>query len=110
MKNGYDVDLLLTSGLLSNYLFEHPTSRKAAEISFWIGWSEKYLKRESFFGSGDLFLKQCIKKYPKSPMAKECLKEYKESIEFEFSGSSGTKIPQDIKYEIDNLEILIKKP
>ena len=106
--DGYDVDLLLTSGLLSNYLFENPSSPKAPEISFWIGWAEKYLKRESFFGSGDLFLKQCVKRYPKSSVAKKCFDEYKDSIEFQFTGSSGTRIPQDIQKELDDLAKLIK--
>ena len=106
---GYDVDLLIASGLLSNYFFENPTSAKAAEISYWLGWAEKYLKRENFFGSGDLFLKQCIKHYPKNPTAKKCLEEYKDSVEFEFSGSGGTSIPKDVQKELDDLEKLIKK-
>jgi hypothetical protein len=106
---GYDVDLLIASGLLSNYFFENPTSAKAAEISYWLGWAEKYLKRENFFGSGDLFLKQCIKHYPKNPTAKKCLEEYKDSVEFEFSGSAGTSIPKDVQKELDDLEKLIKK-
>ena len=105
---GYDVDLLISSGLLSNYFFENPTSTKAAEISYWLGWAEKYLKRENFFGSGDLFLKQCIKHYPKNPTAKKCLEEYKDSVEFEFSGSAGTSIPKDVQKELDDLEKLIK--
>ena len=106
---GYDVDLLISSGLLSNYFFENPNSTKAAEISYWLGWAEKYLKRENFFGSGDLFLKQCIKHYPKNPTAKKCLEEYKDSVEFEFSGSAGTSIPKDVQKELDDLEKLIKK-
>ena len=105
---GYDVDLLISSGLLSNYFFENPTSAKAPEISYWLGWAEKYLKRENFFGSGDLFLKQCIKHYPKTQTAKKCLEEYKDSVEFEFSGSSGTSIPKDVQKELDDLEKLIK--
>lgn len=107
--DGHDVDLLLSSGLLSNYLFENPQSKMAPEIIYWIGWSEKYLKRENFFSSGDLFLKQCIKRYPKSAIARKCLEEYRDSVEFEFSGSSGTNIPQDIKKELNDLESQIKK-
>lgn len=107
-SGGYDVDLLIASGLLSNFLFENPASKKAPEISFWLGWAEKYLKRENYFGSGDLFLKQCIKRYPTHPIAKNCLAEYKESVEFEFSGSSGMNIPSDIQKELKDLGKLIK--
>ena len=105
----HDVPLLMTSGLLSNYLFENPNSKMAPEISYWLGWTEKYLKREQFFGSGDLFLKQCIKRYPNNPVAKKCLEAYRESIEFEFSGSAGTNLPEDIKRELKDLEKLIFK-
>lgn len=104
-----DIDLLFTSGLLSNYLFENPSSKMAPDISYWLGWAEKHLKRDDFFGSGDLFLKQCIKKYPKHPMAKKCLDEYRESLEFEFSGSSGTQIPADVEKELLELSRNIKK-
>lgn len=105
----YDVDILLASGLLSNYLFINPSTKIAPEISYWLGWTEKHLKRGNFFGSGDLFLKQCIKRYPKSPIAQKCLDEYKESVEFDFSGSSGTNIPDDVKQELKDLEKLISK-
>lgn len=108
-ESGWDVDLLFASGLLSNYLFENPTSTSAPEIGYWIGWAEKYLKREKFFGSGNLFLKQCIKRYPGHAIAKECLSEYQESVNFDFSGSSGTHIPDDVKRELDGLSDLIKK-
>lgn len=105
----HDVDLLLGSGVLSNYFFENPTSKLAPKLSFWLGWTELYLKREEFFGSGDLFLKQCVRRYPKDPVAKECLATYKDSVDFEFSGSSGTAIPSDIKAELKELEELVRK-
>ena len=104
-----DVDLLLASGLLSNYLFENPETRMAPDLSFWLGWSEIYLKRENFFGSGDRFLKQCIRKYPAHPMALQCFDVYKENVQFEFSGSAGTNIPADIEKELKQLESLIRK-
>jgi hypothetical protein len=105
----YDVDFLLISGLLSNYLFENPESPKAAELNYHLGWAEKFLKREQFFGSGDRFLKQCIRRYPTNPVAKKCLEEYRESVNFEFSGSAGTSIPLEIQNEIEDLQGLIKK-
>ena len=104
-----DVDLLLSSGLLSHYFFENPETKLAPDLSFWLGWSEIYLKREDFFGSGDRFLKQCVRRYPKHPMAKQCFDTYKENVEFEFSGSAGTNIPADMKEELKQLEALIKK-
>jgi len=103
-------DLLLASGLLSNYFFENQSTPSAPEIIYWLGWMEKRLKKEEFMSSGDLFLKQCIKHYPKHKMAKECLKEYRESIEFDFSGSSGTDIPEEVEREFNGLKKLIENP
>lgn len=103
------VDLLAASGLLSNYFYEHPKSAQAPELNFWLGWSEKFLKRENFFGSGDYFLKQCVRRYPESKIAKECYDEYEESVTFDFTGSSGTNIPTDVQGELRDLKKLIKK-
>jgi hypothetical protein len=104
-----DVDLLLASGLLSHYFFENPDTKLAPDLSFWLGWAEIYLKRENFFGSGDRFLKQCIRRYPKHPIAQQCFETYNENVEFEFSGSAGTNIPADMREELKQLESLIKK-
>lgn len=107
-ENEYDIDHLLISGVLSNFLYKNPKSELAAEINYWIGLSEKYLKREHFFGSGDLFFKQCVQRYPENPIASKCLEEYKESVEFEFSGSSGTHIPSEIKKELEDMKNRLK--
>lgn len=104
----YKVDLLLASGLLSNYFFENQDTPSAAQLSFWLGWIEKRLKKEKFLSSGDMFLKQCIRKYPGHPIASTCLQEYKESVEFDFTGSSGTAIPDEIQSEINNLDKLVR--
>lgn len=109
LTEGHQIDLLFASGLLSNYLFENTQSKLAPELSFWLGWIEKNLERENYFGSGDLFLKQCVKRYPKHPIAKDCFNEYKESVEFDFSGSGGTDIPEEVKKELDELAKLIHR-
>lgn len=109
-EDAYKVDLLLASGLLSNYFFQTQNSPSAPELTYWIGWIEKRLKKEDFLSSGELFLKQCIKKYPKSLIAQECYSEYKESMEFNFTGSSGTHIPNEIVKELNELKSLMTKP
>ena len=42
-------------------------------------------------------------------MAKKCYDEFKDSVEFEFSGSSGTHIPAEMKDELNELKALIIK-
>lgn len=108
-NDAFQVDLLFAGGILSNYFFENQNSSMAPEISYWIGFIEKRLKKENFLSSGDLFLKQCIQNYPSHPYAKKCLNEYRESIEFDFSGSRGTDIPKEIKEQFKELENLLRE-
>jgi hypothetical protein len=108
-KDEFKVDLLFASGLISTYFFENQKTPSAPEIGLWLGWIEKRLKKDEFMSSGDLFLKQCIRKYSNHPVAKECLKEYKESVEFDFTGSGGTSIPEEILKELKDLENMIKE-
>jgi hypothetical protein len=105
----FDVDLLFASGLLSNFFFENPQSALAPDLMLWLGRAEKYLQRENFFGSGDHFLKLCVKRWPASAAAKKCLDEYKESMTFQFTGSRGTDMPPEIQSELKELEALVKK-
>ena len=110
-NDAFKVDLLLASGIISHYFFENQDSQSAPELSMWLGFIEKRLKKEDFMGTGDLFLKQCIRKYPHHPIAKECFKEYKESVLFDFTGSRGTEIPTEVNDELEELnkKILEKK-
>jgi hypothetical protein len=104
-----DVHLLTASGILSRFMFNTPESSLAPEINYWLGWMELRLKRDHFFCSGDFFLKQCIRRYPKSPVAPNCLRELKEDVTFQYSGSSGTHIPEDVSRDLKALEKLIEK-
>ena len=106
-KDEFKVDLLFASGIISTYFFENQNSPSAPEIGLWLGWMEKRLKKDEFMSSGDLFLKQCIRKYSKHPVAKECLEEYRESVEFDFTGSGGTSVPKEIARELEELEKLV---
>ncbi len=102
-----DVDLLAASGILSRFLFNNPTTSLAPEINYWLGWMELRLGRDHYFSTGDFFLKQCIRRYSKNPIAMRCLSELKNDLTFKFSGSSGTHIPEDVVKELKDLEHLI---
>jgi hypothetical protein len=104
----YDVDLLITSGILSNYLTDHPKTKYAPEILYWNGISESRLSKNMFFTLGDLYLKECITRYPKSKVAIKCYNEYENEIQFRFTGTLGTQIPKSKKQELKKLKSLIK--
>ncbi len=104
-----DVTLLISSGVLLNYLVENPSTDLAPEILYWLSLVEHRMSQTYFFSLGDLYLKDCIKKYPSSPYAKKCYQEYADSIETGYSGSAGTDIPAEEKRELLKLKNLLKK-
>lgn len=108
-EDKYKPDLLLASGLLSVYFFQNPQVGSAPILNYWLGKIEGELRKDDFLSSADLFLKQCIKKYPLHPVAKKCLATLKENNEFMYSGSRGTEIPPEVEAEIEELKALIER-
>jgi hypothetical protein len=104
-----DMTLLVSSGVLFNYLIEKPETKLAPEILYWLSFGEKRLSLSHYFSLGDTYLKDCIRKYPDSPFARKCYAEYADSIEAGYSGSSGTNIPKEEKDELNALKSLIDK-
>lgn len=103
-----DVALLISSGVLLNYLVENSTSELAPEILYWLSLAEHRMSQSYFFSLGDLYLKDCITKYPASPYAKKCYQEYADTIEAGYTGSSGVDIPVEEKRELIRLKSLLK--
>lgn len=103
-----DITLLVAAGVLSKHLNDHPKTKLAPEILYWLSIAERRLSNTYFFSLSDLYLKDCIKLYPKSRYAKKCYAEYAENIEFGYSGSSGTDIPVEEKRELERLKALLK--
>ena len=105
----YKPDLLLASGILSVYFFQNPQTKSAPILNYWLGRIETELKKDEFLSSADLFLKQCIKKYPLHPIAQKCFASLKENSEFMYSGTRGTEIPAEVQAELNELKSLIER-
>lgn len=103
-----DVTLLIGSGVLSKYLNDAPKTKLAPEILYWLSIAERRLSNTYFFSLSDLYLKDCVKLYPKSKYARKCYNEYAENIEFGYSGSGGTDIPAEEKQELERLKGFLK--
>ncbi len=103
-----DISLLIASGVLSKYLHDHPKSSSAAQILYWLSVAERRLSNTYFFTISDLYLKDCIKLYPKTSYAKKCYGLYEDNLKFGFTGSSGQDIPPEETVELSRLRKLLK--
>ncbi len=103
-----DMTLLISSGVLSNFLADNSLTSQTPEILYWLSIAERRLSQTYFFSLADLYLKDCIKRYPASPIAKKCYQEYADNLEVGYSGSAGTVIPQEEKTELLKLKALLK--
>jgi hypothetical protein len=98
---------LRVSGVLYEYLFQHPTGPETPEILYLLARAEYALGSDFFFSLSDLYLKECIVTYPKSEIAKECYREYEESVVVSYSGSSGTHLPADVQKNLRRLKSMV---
>jgi hypothetical protein len=104
----HDITLLISSGILSKYLSDTPSSDLTPEVLYWLAVAERRLSTTYFFSLSDIYLKECVTQYSKSEYAKKCYQEYEDNIIFGYSGSSGTDLPPEEKRELEKLKSLIK--
>jgi len=98
------------SSVLYQYLDAYPTTPLKPEILYWLSFSERRYPHQSLYVLPDLYLKQCVLDYPQSPVAKQCLAEYEDSVTLGFTGSSGTHIPDDVTQELNTMRQLVGAP
>lgn len=92
-----DITLLISSGILSKYLIDNPHSKQAPAILYWMAIAENQLSENFFFSTGEAYLKDCIRNYPKDPFAEKCYHEFSKVLTASFSGSGGISIPTEEK-------------
>lgn len=103
-----DITLLVASGVLSKFLNDHPKTKNTPEILYWISVAERRLSNTYFFTISDLYLKDCVKLYSKSPYARKCYNLYENNVENAFMGSGGVDVPPSERHELAKLRGLLK--
>lgn len=104
-----DMKLLALTGVLTKFLNFKPNSKEAPRALYWLGIAEERLNFSFFYSLGEMYLKECVERYPKHAYAKKCYQKYEEIITTGFSGSAGTDIPSDEQKELNRLKSLISK-
>ncbi len=100
---------LRLSGYLYEYLNKNPESTLRPEVYYWLSFCENRWQGFAFDSLPDMYLKKCIMEFPKSTIAGQCYKEYKELVTMAYTGSSGTNIPADVSKELESLKSMIEK-
>jgi len=101
------VDLLILSGRVFELMKLNRVIQDDAKALFWLGFADRQLNFSYYFSMADIYLTECIEKYPRNPVAKRCLSEYRSSVKMGYTGSAGENIPKVLQDKIKNYEQLI---
>ena len=101
---------LTVSGILYEYLNLHPTTPLRPDILYWLALCDRSLNNNFFYSLSDLYLKECINDFPKSPVAQKCFEEYEANTTFSYTGSSGVHVPKKVRDELDELRKKVNGP
>lgn len=101
------IPYLRVSGILYEYLHLHPTAAATPDILYWLAVCERSIDDSFFYSLADLYLKECVLKFPTSPIATSCYKEYEIETIASYSGSAGTFLPPEIRTELNQMKSVL---
>ncbi len=78
-------------------------------ILYWLASIETDYRISMFDSSAENYLRECIEKFPKNPVAKKCYDLYREVQISSFTGSRGTDLPKSVSEQLKKYEEMIKK-
>lgn len=103
------VSNMFVSGVLYEYMNKHPHSPETPEILYRLALCDRELSNAFFYSLADLFLRECMIRFPASATAQKCFKEYEENMILGYTGSSGINVPPDVKAELKSLKEFVDK-
>lgn len=106
--SGDVVTSLRVSGILFEYLRNNPETKAAPQILYWLAISDRSLGVTSYSPLTNMYLRECILRYPADPMAAKCMDFLEEETNFGYTGSAGTELPVEVKQDLQNLRKFIK--
>ncbi len=97
------------TGVLYHYLNRKPPRDEIPKVLYWLAVNDRVVGYNYYFSLADLYLKECVYKYPDHPYARRCLAEYQEFVNFAYSGSGGSFIPPELKQELSKMKEAIDR-
>ncbi len=101
------VDLLVISGFLYRFLNKYPNTPAEPKVLLFLGSIDEVLNHSYFYSLSEIYLKRCITRFPKSSYAKKCFQKYKDQVEFGYTGTAGTNIPDEEQAELARLKKIL---
>ena len=98
---------LQATSALYGYLDTHPEDSSTPEILYWLAVGEYGFNRSFFFSLGNMYLLECMKRYPDNAFAPRCYREYAEEMRSLYSGSSGVDVPPEVQSALKALKALV---
>ena len=85
-------------------------SRKdAANSLYMLAVIDRVLGQDEPYSFANLYLKQCVTRYPETPSAKRCLDEYRNHLSFYYGGSAGEAVPEELIREYNSMKSVLDK-
>jgi hypothetical protein len=101
------VYLITASTVLNSRLLKETKQNTISEIYMLLGEIEDRMPQEFWVSETEHFLEKSIRTSPKSIFAKRSLGILEDRFVFEFTGSSGTNIPNDVELTLKDLRALV---
>lgn len=92
---------LRISGLLYERLYSEPDAANAQALLYYLAQCERSLSPLYWYSLNEVYLKECVTKYPKQPFSKRCFEAYKTGMEERFMGRP---MPEPIRDSIAALK------
>jgi hypothetical protein len=98
-----EVQRVWLRGRLYHYLNKAPKRNEIPMLLYWLAVIDRSIAYNYYFSLADLYLKQCVLKYPRHPYARRCFEEYKYYTDHTYR-REGREIPSGIKQEIIQMQ------
>jgi hypothetical protein len=95
------MNLLRLSGLLYERLYSEPDPKYTQELLYYLAMCERSLASINWYSLNEIYLKECVVRFPKQPMTKKCFEAYRTGMEEHYHGEA---MPDFIRGSIDALK------
>ncbi|WP_455210240.1 hypothetical protein [Kaarinaea lacus] len=103
-----EVQRVWLRGQLYQYLNNQPKQNEIPMLLYWLSVLDRSIAYNFYFSLADLYLKQCVLKYPDHPYAIRCFEEFEHYLDHTYL-QQGEKIPDGIMQEVIQMQTALKQ-